>query len=41
MYDSLRTLDYRKFPKREQKILVFFKGDIRVIKDIFPKVGRL
>lgn len=36
-----RTLDYRKFPKREQKILVFFKGDIRTIKGNFPPMGRL
>ena len=36
-----KTLDYRKFPKREQKILVFFKGDMSVIKDIFPPIGRL
>ena len=36
-----RTLDYRKFPKREQKILVFYKGDMEKIKDIFPKIGRL
>jgi hypothetical protein len=36
-----RTLDYRKFPKREQKILVFFKGDMKTIKDLFPPIGRL
>ena len=36
-----RTLDYRKFPKREQKILVFFKGDMKKIKETFPPVGRL
>lgn len=36
-----RTLDYRKFPKREQKILMFFKGDMKTIKDNFPKIGRL
>lgn len=36
-----RTLDYRKFPKREQKILVFFKGDVKKIKDLFPPIGRL
>ena len=36
-----RTLDYRKFPKREQKILMFFKGDMKTIKDRFPPVGRL
>jgi hypothetical protein len=36
-----RTLDYRKFPKREQKILVFFKGDMKTIKETFPPIGRL
>jgi hypothetical protein len=36
-----RTLDYRKFPKREQKILVFFKGDASTIKGSFPPIGRL
>lgn len=36
-----RTLDYRKFPKREQKILVFFKGDMKKIKETFPPIGRL
>jgi hypothetical protein len=36
-----RTLDYRKFPKREQKILVFYKGDMKKIKDDFPPIGRL
>jgi len=36
-----RTLDFRKFPKREQKILVFFKGDMKTIKGRFPSVGRL
>jgi hypothetical protein len=35
------TLNYRKFPKREQKILVFFKGDPKRIKFLFPPVGRL
>lgn len=35
------TLNYRKFPKREQKILVFYKGDIDKIKDLYPKIGRL
>lgn len=34
-------LDYRKFPKREQKILVFFKGDMKKIKTLFPSIGRL
>jgi len=36
-----RTLDYRKFPKREQKILVFFKGDMKTIKNAYPSLGRL
>lgn len=35
------TLNTRKFPKREQKILVFYKGDISRIGDLYPKVGRL
>lgn len=35
------TLDYRKFPKREQKILVFFKGNMNNIKKLFPPTGRL
>ena len=36
-----RTLDYRKFPKREQKILMFFKGDMKTIKELYPPIGRL
>ena len=36
-----RTLDYRKFPKREQKIIVAYKGDMSKIKETFPPVGRL
>lgn len=36
-----RTLHYRKFPKREQKILVFYKGDMTKIKDNFINIGRL
>jgi hypothetical protein len=35
------TLNYRKFPKCEQKILMFYKGDIDKIKDLYPKIGRL
>lgn len=35
------TLNYRKFPKREQKILVFYKGDMSKIKDLYPPIGRL
>tara|TARA_Y100000310_G_scaffold49910_1_gene46086 strand:- start:167 stop:1558 length:1392 start_codon:yes stop_codon:yes gene_type:complete len=36
-----RTLDYRKFPKREQKIIVAYKGDIKAIKELYPPIGRL
>jgi hypothetical protein len=36
-----KTLNYRKFPKREQKIIVAYKGDIKKIKDLYPTVGRL
>lgn len=36
-----KTLNMRKFPKREQKIIVAYKGDIAAIKDIFPPIGRL
>jgi hypothetical protein len=36
-----KTLDSRKFPKSDQKILVFYKGDINKIKDKYPSVGRL
>jgi hypothetical protein len=36
-----RTLDYRKFPKREQKIIVAYKGNPANIKGRFPKIGRL
>jgi hypothetical protein len=36
-----KTLNMRKFPKREQKIIVAYKGDIAKIKDLFPGVGRL
>lgn len=35
------TLNYRKFPKREQKILVFYKGDMSKIKELYPPMGRL
>jgi hypothetical protein len=35
------TLNYRKFPKREQKILAFYKGDIDRIKELYPPIGRL
>jgi hypothetical protein len=36
-----KTLNYRKFPKREQKIIVAFKGDVKSIKDRFAPIGRL
>ena len=36
-----KTLNYRKFPKREQKIIVAYKGKIKNIKDRFVSVGRL
>lgn len=35
------TLNYRKFPKREQKILVFYKGDMSKIRELYPPIGRL
>jgi hypothetical protein len=35
------TLNYRKFPKCEQKIYMFYKGDISKIKELYPKIGRL
>lgn len=35
------TLNYRKFPKREQKVLVFYKGDISKIPELYAKIGRL
>lgn len=35
------TLNFRKFPKREQKILVFYKGDMTKISELYPKIGRL
>jgi hypothetical protein len=36
-----KTLNMRKFPKREQKIIVAYKGDIAKIKELFAGVGRL
>jgi hypothetical protein len=35
------TLNTRKFPKREQKIIVAYKGDIKNIPQRFAKIGRL
>jgi len=36
-----KTLKYRKFPKREQKIIVAYKGDMGKIKELYPPIGRL
>jgi hypothetical protein len=36
-----KTLNMRKFPKREQKIIVAYKGDISAIKTNFAPIGRL
>ena len=36
-----KTLNMRKFPKREQKIIVAYKGKVDLIKDEFPPIGRL
>lgn len=35
------TLHHRKFPKREQKIIVAFKGDPSAIKSAYFQIGRL
>lgn len=36
-----KTLNARKFPKCEQKIYAFYKGDPSKIKDLYPNIGRL
>jgi hypothetical protein len=36
-----KTLNHRKFPKREQKIIVAYKGNPDKIKDLYVSVGRL
>jgi len=36
-----RTLEHRKFPKREQKIIVAYKGNHSKIKELYPTIGRL
>jgi hypothetical protein len=36
-----KTLNSRKYPKCEQKVYAFFKGEPNKIKDLFPNVGRL
>ncbi len=36
-----KTLNSRKYPKCEQRIYVFYKGDTSKIKELYPNVGRL
>lgn len=36
-----KTLNSRKYPKCEQKIYAFYKGDMSKIKDLYPNIGRL
>lgn len=36
-----KTLHQRKFPKREQKIIVAYKGKLKNIKERFANIGRL
>lgn len=36
-----RTLHFRKIPKADQKVLVFYKGDMKKIKELYPNIGRL
>jgi hypothetical protein len=36
-----KTLRFRKFPKREQRIIVAYKGDVDAIAAEFPPIGRL
>ena len=36
-----KTIDNRKFPKQEQKIIVAYKGDMSKIKDLYEPFGRL
>lgn len=36
-----KTLKFRKFPKREQRIIVAYKGDVKAIESEFPPIGRL
>lgn len=36
-----KTLRFRKFPKREQRIIVAYKGDVGAIEAEFPPIGRL
>lgn len=36
-----KTLHNRKYPKSEQKIYVFYKGNPDKIKELYPNIGRL
>ena len=36
-----KTLNMRKFPKREQKIICAYKGNIKAIKELYSPIGRL
>ncbi len=36
-----KTLHNRKYPKSEQKIYAFYKGDMSKIKELYPNIGRL
>lgn len=36
-----KTLNTRKFPKREQKIIVAYKGDLSKVQEHFAPIGRL
>lgn len=36
-----KTLTARKWPKCEQKIYAFYKGDADKIKELYPAIGRL
>lgn len=36
-----KTLHSRKYPKADQKIYMFYKGDMSKIKELYPNIGRL
>lgn len=36
-----KTLHSRKWPKADQKIYMFYKGDMKKIKSLYPNIGRL
>lgn len=36
-----KTLHNRKFPKADQKIYMFYKGDMSKIRELYPNIGRL